>query len=127
MFEELSRIRLSGKDYPIKCDLYVLEKLQDEFGDIGEFEKKLVGLQEEKKKLPDLKAVNSGLYWMVREGLEIEAEEKGEQAKIPKKETIIRMVDEPFLIVANKLHTEFAKCLVSKNLQTTQGETEPNP
>lgn len=38
MFEELNYIEMSGKKYPIKCDLVVLEKIQDEFGDLNEFE-----------------------------------------------------------------------------------------
>ena len=41
MFEELKYIELSGEKYPVKCDMVVLEKIQDEFGSLEEFEKKI--------------------------------------------------------------------------------------
>ena len=41
MFEELKYIELSGEKYPVKCDMVVLEKIQDEFGSLEEFEKRL--------------------------------------------------------------------------------------
>lgn len=76
MFEELQYIELSGKKYPIKCDLVVLERIQDEFGDLNEFEDGLVTWEPEldengaavkdergqeiyKGKFPDMKAVNT--------------------------------------------------------------------
>ena len=43
MFEKLNHIELSGESYPIKCDLLVLEKIQDEYGDLSDFENKLTG------------------------------------------------------------------------------------
>ncbi len=42
MFEEMNTIELTGRKYPIKCDLLVLEKIQDKYGTIGEFEQKLM-------------------------------------------------------------------------------------
>lgn len=128
MFDELSHITLSGKEYPLKCDLCVLEKLQDEFRNIDDFEHKITGWQgeEEPLSMPDVKAVNSALYWMVREGLEIEAEEKKTSIEIPKKETLLRMVDEPYFMLSKKLHNEFVKCFISKNQSTTQGGIQEN-
>ena len=38
----MNTIELTGRKYPIKCDLLVLEKIQDKYGTIGEFEQKLM-------------------------------------------------------------------------------------
>ena len=40
MFEELKYIELSGENYPVKCDMVVLEKIQNEFGSLDKFETK---------------------------------------------------------------------------------------
>ena len=39
MFEGLSHITIAGTNYPIRCDLYVLECIQDKYGT----EKRLMG------------------------------------------------------------------------------------
>ena len=51
MFEKLNEIELQGKKYPIKCDLLVLEEIQNEFDSLNEFEKGLITVEkiEEKK------------------------------------------------------------------------------
>ena len=43
MFEEMNMIVLSGKEYPIKCDNLVLEKIQDKYEDLGKYENMLNG------------------------------------------------------------------------------------
>lgn len=75
--------------------MLVLEKIQDEYTDLGDFENILTGFQPSKDEngdlkrnekghligtygVPDIKVVNKALCWMVQEGLEIEAEENTE-------------------------------------------------
>ena len=43
MFEKIKYIELSGEEFPIKCDILVLEKIQDKYEDLSEFENKLNG------------------------------------------------------------------------------------
>ena len=43
MFEEMNMIVLSGKEYPMKCDNLVLEKVQDKYEDLGKYENMLNG------------------------------------------------------------------------------------
>ena len=38
MFEELQYLELSGEKYPIKCDLIVLEKIQETYGSLEKYE-----------------------------------------------------------------------------------------
>ena len=45
MFENLNTITLQGEKYPIRCDINVCEMLQDEFGSLAEFERRLLGLE----------------------------------------------------------------------------------
>ena len=49
MFEEMKKIVMQGKEYPIKCDLLVLEKLQQEFGSLNDFENGLITMEEIKE------------------------------------------------------------------------------
>lgn len=141
MFEKLNHIELSGESYPIKCDLLVLEKIQDEYGDLSDFENKLTGFvpdideygeyvrNEEgllvgKRKTPEIKILRKMLIWMIEEGMEIE----GEKNELSEKE-IMRKADMSPGELGQILHEEFNRCFQRKNGQTTQGnpkETE-NP
>lgn len=139
MFEKLNHIELSGESYPIKCDLLVLEKIQDEYGDLSDFENKLTGFvpdideygeyvrNEEgllvgKRKTPEIKILRKALIWMIEEGMEIE----GEKNELSEKE-IMRKADMSPGELGQILHEEFNRCFQRKNGQTTQGnlkETE---
>ena len=37
MFEKVNYIELSGDSYPLKCDILVLEKIQEEYKNLTEF------------------------------------------------------------------------------------------
>lgn len=138
MFDGLTYIELSGKRYPIKCDLIVLEKMQEEFGKIGEVENKLTGFVPEKEadgtskrnkeglligkyETPDLKVLNKTLCWMVKEGIDIESG-KGYEQNVLDEKTIIRSVDISPRELSDILHKEFSKCFERKNEETTQGK-----
>ncbi|MCD2493316.1 hypothetical protein LQE92_11895 [Lacrimispora sp. NSJ-141] len=148
MFDKLNYIELSGNKYPLKCDMVVLEQIQEEFGDLGTFENKLIGFvpaKEEDGSLkrndagmlvgryeqPNLKMVNQTLFWMISEGLAIEAEECGEEKRRVEREHLLREIDIPPSEIGQKLHEEFLRCFVRKNSETTQGEknqkTEKSP
>lgn len=132
MFEGLNRITLSGEKYPIKCDLLVLEKIQEEFGTINDFEKlilnwesiKIDGEEQKKAKLPSAKAVNFSLPLMINEGIEIENELTEQKRPLVNRKEIIRKVDMRLTDIASLLHDEFAQCFKTKNAETTQNQTE---
>lgn len=136
IFEGLKEIELSGEKYPIKCDLIVLEQLQEEFGSVADFENKLLGIEylkdaegyyiqdgKGKRKanigIPDTKAINQGLYLMVKEGLEIRGEEK--EKKAFSREELLRKVDKSYTEIAKVVHDTFAECFEGKNGKATQG------
>lgn len=139
MFEELKSIEMSGKEYPIKCDLLVLEKIQDAYDSIGAFEEGLItweaGLDESGKqmcdetgnpvihgKFPKVRNVNDALVWMITEGEAITAEREKRTPKEISREKLVREVDIPLIDLANKLHEEFYRCFNLKNAETTQNQ-----
>lgn len=139
MFEELKHIELSGVQYPVKCDLVVLEKLQDEFGSLEEFEKKISPwktkldeagdeVKDEKGnavteyKMPDISAVNAALHFMVNEGEEIAAEREKRAPHSYFRNEIARKADISPVILALKLRDEYYRCFELKNEKTTQDQ-----
>lgn len=139
MFEGLSYIELSGEKYPIKCDLLVLEAIQEKFGSIDAFENGIMiwepkldengepviedGKEVMQGRIPDMKPLNEGLYLMVKEGETIRAEEAGEPQREITKEKIIRKVDMSPRELARLIHDEFYRCFYIKNGKTTQNQT----
>ena len=139
MFEELKFIELSGEKYPVKCDLVVLEKIQDEFGSLDAFEKKIYpwhpvldeagektreenGNVETEFQMPDIPTVNTALFFMVNEGEEIAAEKEGREPRSYSRNEIVRKVDISPVSLALKLHTEYYRCFELKNEKTTQDQ-----
>ncbi len=139
MFEELKFIELSGEKYPVKCDLVVLEKIQDEFGSLDVFEKKIYpwipvldeagekirdenGNVETEFQMPDIPTVNTALFFMVNEGEEIAAEKEGREPRSYSRNEIARKVDISPVSLALKLHTEYYRCFELKNEKTTQDQ-----
>lgn len=137
MFDKLNYITLSGEEYPIRCDMLVLEQIQNEYGSIAKFEREIIawepaldengnevlkenGERKIRSKLPSAKAVNDALYWMVSEGMDIEADKKNEACKEIKREELLRCVDMPYMKLADLVHDEFSRCFENpKNEETT--------
>lgn len=119
--EEMKHITLSGETFPVKCDLLVLEKLQDRYGDIWEFEEKIIFWEKRDDgktydKLPeDIGAVNYALYLMVKEGIEIENETAEEKRTQLTMEQLIRKADVTPMEAARIVHDEFKECFKTKN------------
>ena len=131
MDKKLNTVQLSGKEYPIKCSNYVLAQIQDEYGTISEFEKKLSGriemidengepvtneegLRMYKKTEPSMKALNFALPLMVIEGTRIEAEKKKKDIPDMTPEEIIRKIDTNPFVLANTVLEEFYRALAIK-------------
>lgn len=141
MFEKMNQIELSGIMYPIKCDMAVLEQIQETFGSIDEFETGLIDWEykldengnkilkeakenEEEKvpvtefKWPRAKSVNAAVFYMVNEGMEME----GKEPPFSSIKEAARAIDIPIVDIARIVHGEFMRCFTRKNQNTTQGE-----
>lgn len=129
--DKLKKITLSGKTYPLKCDLNVLEKLQEQFGTINEFERQILGIRYTKDESgnqiytkdgtplirvtePSIKSIKAALICMIEEGLEIEASAKGSQLEEINESELIARCDMSYELLAKILHDEYKKCFVTK-------------
>lgn len=131
MLEKLTYIEIGNKKYPIKCDLNVLESIQDQYGSLSFFERELsgfrvVGKDENEKKIyekvePSMKAVKIAFNLMLNEGLEIENQlyEKGNRVPLSEEETGSLAFDINIFFLANELHREYIRCFESKNQKST--------
>ncbi len=134
MFEKkLNTITLSGKEYPIKCSILVLEKIQDKYETLEAFEDDLSIFEDTKEneeikvRFPKMAALCDALYWMVQEGEEITAEEEGRKPVKYKRESLARKIDGSLFVTAQILKREFGRSFTSKNQKTTKTEnTETN-
>jgi hypothetical protein len=129
--ERLKRIIIGETDYPYKIDLNVLERIQEEYGSVHEFERDLLGMEYSKdeagnqlydedgeplmyKKEPSIKAIRTVLPLMINEGMEIEAEEKGGIFTPAADQVILRECGVPFNLLAEIIHEEFRRCFATK-------------
>ena len=129
--ENLKKITIGGIEYPYKIDLNVLEKIQEEYGTIGQFERVLIGLEfmtDEKgnqmytengeprmwKVAPKIRAIRMVLPWMINEGREIEAEDTGRSWEPVTEAEIARKCDIPYTDLAEIIHEEFSRCFSAK-------------
>ena len=127
MFEkELNTITLSGKEYPIKCSILVLEKIQDKYETLENFEDALSIFEDKKNdkeikvRFPKMTAICDALYWMVQEGEEITAEEEQRKPVQYKRESLARKIDGSIFAIAQILTREFGRSFISKNQKTTK-------
>lgn len=129
--EKLRRILLDGKTFPVKIDLNVLERIQEEYGSIYEFERKILGLEvarddngkviygDDKKPVmlsvePSIKAINTVLPLMINEGLAIEAEETGRSWELVSDLWVFANCSIDFNVLAKMIHKEFKRCFETK-------------
>lgn len=128
MFEkELKYIELGGRNYPYKCTIGVLEKLQDKYGTLEDFERELKFKNQKqenkvKRRLEvGIGALSFALAAMIAEGMEIEQSKEN-----PVTEADIRLYagDEYGLYeLYDIVNEEFTRCFkMKKNVSATQGK-----
>lgn len=155
MFEGLNHITIAGTAYPVKCDLYVLECIQDKYGSLEEFEegiryrKQVDGMVQKldeneqpvldenknpvmipgkvwKYKDPDMKMINYGLELMVNEGIDIQNEDSKEKMSHVTARELARKMDLNVFEVSAILQREYVTCFKVKNQETTQSQNQEN-
>lgn len=129
--QELKRVIIAGKTYPIKLDLNVLEKIQEEYGSVGDFEMDILGLKylknqngemqynEDNKPMlrlgePSIKAIRFAMPAMINEGLAIEAEECGKPYEPITEEWFARNCNVSYDYLSKIIHEEFRRCFEIK-------------
>lgn len=129
--ENLSRIIIGERSYPMKIDLNVLEHIQNVYGTIHEFERELMGLRYKRDAEgnqiydtdgrlavemtePSIRAIRTVLPAAVNEGLAIEADVENKPFERLSEEFLIRNCAIPYDILGIMLHEEFKRCFVTK-------------
>lgn len=116
---EITRIRINDtQELPIRCDLYVLDMIQQKYGSIEEFEKKLIGIREEDGREyrcePSVEAVASALSLMAIEGMDIEKELNGRDYDVKTVKHLMACTTRNYRELAMELHEEFRRCFQTK-------------
>lgn len=127
---ELPTVTINGEDFPIYCDLYVLEKIQERM-DINDFERGILGVEiirdedgepvrredgriELVRGKYDINALIMGLTLMINEGLAIDSDQTGKELEEMDEKYIGRVCDMPIIELSNTVHEAFIRCLDSK-------------
>lgn len=118
MQEKPITICISGKNVPLWCDILVINEIQDKYGTVGDFERKLIGLEETpdgkfRKREKDLGAITFALRLMIKEGYK-KLETMGETTEKADVEQLLMDVDIPFTDLADIIHDAFRRCFTSK-------------
>jgi hypothetical protein len=141
---KLNYIDIGGMEFPIYCDLNVLEKAQEEFESLTRFERELIGLElvrdadgnlvlnedgtiKKKEGEPKIKALSFALREMVREGRKIEERQTGEEPVDISEDELIELCDIGYRELSFKLHQEFNRCFEAKKKKKVTKTKKTNP
>lgn len=120
--ENMTRFEFRGDSLPLRCDLCVLEKIQDSVGDILDAENKIRGfvprIDEDgvvdttigRWTIPDISLVIKSLVWMMEEAREI----TGGQYNIPSQKDLKQQDDYTINELAVIVYNEFLGCIQGK-------------
>lgn len=116
---ELKKIRLSETlELPYICDLNVLMLVQDKYGTVLEFEKRIAGFEIKDEqtfpKEPDIAAVIFGLEAMICEGMDIDKKENGNIYPISNMNELHVAIERDYRKIARDLHIEMMRCFKVK-------------
>ena len=129
--DELNKFEYNGSEYPLRCDLVVLEKIQNYVGDIIEAEDKLRGYKPRVDKdgvidrtdgiwtFPDVALVTQALVWMMEEGKEV----TGGDYDIPTVEEMKQQDEYSLNEMALPVFNEFERCIAGKKKKRTVADT----
>lgn len=129
---ELPVFTLYDVDYPICCDLIVLEKIQDKVGDILVAEDKIRGYIPSVDAdgvidrtlgtftVPDVDVVCSSLYWMMEEGKYL----TDGDYEIPSVDDLKRQDEYGITELAVEVFKQFEDCISSKKKKKTATNTQ---
>lgn len=124
---EMTKIPTIKGEICLKCDLNVLEKIQEEFGSLVKFERLMKGVlveydedgEEVRKDVEiDLKTIKRGAYLMAAEAADIQ----GEDLTLEEFRRSLGLAEMSLYEIAEAVYTEFGKCFVRKNPEATQEE-----
>lgn len=126
MQEKPQYITIAGEQVPIWCDLFVINEIQEKYGLVSVFERKLIGLPEDagagkvtEMGEPSVDAILFALPLMIREGYKKaeSIENTGCATSHKTKEDIEKILlnaDVPFMKLAEAMHEAYRRCFYTK-------------
>ena len=116
--DKCTKIKISGKEYPIRFDYMVLKDISEKYSSIRKFEMDLLGMEKigqkddgspiiNKTKEPSISCIIFLLPKMINSALDYMGYEQIEENQI------IKEIDINFSELAMKLHDEMVKCFKS--------------
>lgn len=119
---EMTKFSFRGNVFPIRCDLLVLEKIQDKVGDIMDAENEIRGFKPRvdsdgvvdtttgRWTIPNIGLVTQSLVWMMEEAREI----TNGQYSIPSVKDLKQQDDYTISELATIVYKEFSSCIAGK-------------
>lgn len=129
---EISRIQLSKTlEVPFRCDLYVLNAIQNQYGTIETFERELVGMYPKEgsdsmeegayeMREPSIMALLFALPMMVREGFRAEKEENGRDIPDMNDMQLVLNIRRDYRLIADDIHEEMRRCFGVKKKKSPE-------
>lgn len=124
---EMNKFSFRGDSFPIRCDLLVLEKIQERVGDIIDAENAIRGFKPRidsdgvidttvgRWTIPDISLVTQSLVWMMEEAREI----TNGQYSIPTVKDLKQQDEYTISQLATIVYTEFSACIAGKKKKKT--------
>lgn len=119
---EMTKFSFRGDSFPLRCDLLVLEKIQDKVGDIMDAENMIRGFKPRvdadgvidtttgRWTIPDISLVVQSLIWMMEEARSV----TNGQYQIPSTTDLKQQDDYTINELATIVYTEFSSCIAGK-------------
>ena len=125
---EMNKFSFRGDSFPIRCDLLVLEKIQERVGDIMDAENEIRGFKPRvdsdgvvdttvgRWTIPNISLVTQSLVWMLEEARTI----TNGQYSIPTTTDLKQQDDYTISELATIVYREFSSCIAGKKKKKTR-------
>lgn len=129
---EMNKFEFRGDSFPLRCDLLVLEKIQDKVGDIMDAENEIRGFKPRvdsdgvvdttvgRWTIPSIGLVTQALVWMMEEAREI----TNGQYSIPSVKDLKQQTDYTIGELATIVYKEFSSCIAGKKKRKTRKKSK---
>ena len=130
--ETMTKFEFRGDSFPLRCDLLVLEKIQDKVGDIMDAENEIRGFKPRvdsdgvvdttvgRWTIPNISLVTQSLVWMMEEAREI----TNGQYAIPSVKDLKQQTDYTIGEMATIVYKEFSSCIAGKKKKKTRRKSK---
>lgn len=130
--ETMNKFSFRGDSFPIRCDLLVLEKIQNHVGDIMDAENEIRGFKPRvdsdgvvdtttgRWTIPSIGLVTQSLVWMMEEAREI----TNGQYAIPSVKDLKQQTDYTIGEMATIVYKEFSSCIAGKKKKKTRRKSK---